>query len=215
MPYAKKYSDAQILKWYQEHEQSDLDLKTFCEQHTPPLKYKTLVPRFRKLEKRLAGGGPAIRARNPTATTDVAEEAVATSVQTEIGAEAKQATEQYIVLGKKIWAAYAKFASEKGIDLTTLRKMPVDQILTDALEKADAFDSLEKRHKEVLGALAFFQSRTDPLVRLEKGMELLRDFLEFSLLMNAIGIDVLESDMGEFYGQLIESYLLGKPITNG
>ena len=49
MPYAKKWTDAQILRLHNEYEQTDLDLKTFCEQHTPPLPYKTMVPRFKKL----------------------------------------------------------------------------------------------------------------------------------------------------------------------
>lgn len=213
MPYAKKYSDAQILKWYEEHNQSDLDLKTFCEQHEPPLVYKTIVVRFARLEKRLAQGGPAIRARSPSATTDVAEEEVATTVQKETAAEAKQATEQNIIIGKKVKEAYFTFAAKKGWDLTKIKQHPIDELVAQALEKADAYDTLEKRQKETMEALAFFQSRTNPLVRLERGMELLKDFLEMSLLMESIGIDVLESDMGEFYGHLIESYLLGKPIA--
>ncbi|MBA7490228.1 hypothetical protein ES702_00763 [subsurface metagenome] len=212
MPYAKKWTDAQILRLHNEYEQTDLDLKTFCEQHTPPLPYKTMVPRFKKLARRLAEGGPAIRARNPTATTDVAEEEVATTVQKETAAEAKQATEQNIIIGKKVKEAYFTFAAKKGWDLTKIKQHPIDELVAQALEKADAYDTLEKRHKETMEALAFFQSRTNPLVRLERGMELLRDFLEMSLLMEAIGIDVLDSEMGEFYGNLIEGYLLNKPI---
>jgi hypothetical protein len=210
MPYPKKYTDADIARLYDEYRDQDKDLKTFCAEKGLP--YTTIFRRFDRLEKRLAKGLPPVTV-SPSysrGSTDVAEAEVAATVQQEIAAESKTSTEQYIVLGKKIWEAFAAWASKKGYDLSKIKETPIHEFVLDSLAKADEYDKLAEAYREAVEALNFYQSRTEPLVRLERGIEMLTQFLQFAVLMDALGVDVIESDVGRFYASHIENYLMGK-----
>ncbi|MEM2946555.1 MAG: hypothetical protein QXI87_09485, partial [Thermoproteota archaeon] len=164
-------------------------------------------------DKRLAKGLPPIEVNHGYTAVggrDVAEDEVATTVQQEIAAESKQKTQQHIILGKKIWEAFAAHAAKKGIDLSKLREMPIHEVVMDALEKADEYDKLRKDYEEVVEKLNFYQSRTDPVVRMELAIDMLRKFLETAILLDQLGVDILESEAGEYYGRLIEDFLLGR-----
>ena len=212
MPFPKKYTSAEISKLYDEYRDQEKDMKTFCAEKG--LNYKTIFGRFDRLERRLAKGLPPIQYRtSSTSGKDVAEEEVATTVQQEIAAESKSQTQQYIILGKKIWESFAAFASKKGLNLSKLKDVPIHEVVLDAMTKAEEYDRLADRYKETVEALNFYQSRTDPLIRLERGIDMLTQLLQFALLMDGLGIDVLESDVGQFYASTIERYLMGKATS--
>jgi hypothetical protein len=209
MPFPKKWSSAQINRLYEEYRDSDKDLKTFCDEKGLP--YNTIFQRFDRLERRLAKGLPPVELPSYSAgSKDVAEEEVATTVQQEIAAESKSQTQQYIILGKKIWEAFAAHASKKGLDLSKLKDLPIHEVVLDAMAKSDEYDKLAKAYEETVEALNFYQSRTEPLVRLERGIEMLTQFLQMALLMDQLGVDILDSDVGAYYSQHIEKYLMGK-----
>ncbi len=208
MPFPKKFTDAEIARLYDEYRSQEKDLKTFCEERGLP--YNTIFRRFDRLERRIAKGLPPV-----TVTPyggDVAENEVAATVQKEIAAESKTATEQYIILGKKIWEAFAAWASRKGYDLSKIREMPIHEFVLDSLQKADEHDKLVEKYEEAVEELNFYKSRTDPIVRLERGIEMLKDFLEMAVLMDALGVDIIETEAGRYYADLIQSFLVGKPL---
>jgi len=210
VPLPKKFTDADIARLYDEYREQDKDLKTFCEERGLP--YTTIFRRFDRLESRLAKGLPPVTV-SPSysrGSMDVAETEVAATVQQEIAAESKASTEQYIVLGKKIWEAFAAWASKKGYDLSKIKEMPIHEFVLDSLSKADEYEKLAKEYEETVEALNFYQSRTSPIVRLEQGIQMLKEFIEMALLMDALGIDVIESDVGQYYANLIQDYLVGR-----
>jgi hypothetical protein len=210
MPFPKKFTDADIARLYDEYRSQDKDLKTFCAERGLP--YTTIFRRFDRLESRLAKGLPpvTISPSYSRGSTDVAETEVASTVQQEIAAESKTTTEQYLILGKKIWEAFAAWASKKGYDLSKIKEMPIHEFVLDSLTKADEYDKLAKDYEEAVEALNFYRSRTDPIVRLEIGTQMLAQFLEMALLMEELGVDIIDSEAGKFYADLIQDYLIGR-----
>jgi len=52
VPFPKKFTDEEIIRFYNEWQKSGLDLKTFCRTYTPtPLPYTTIYKRFKRLFK--------------------------------------------------------------------------------------------------------------------------------------------------------------------
>jgi hypothetical protein len=206
MPFPKKYTDAEIARLYEEFQNQDKDLRTFCMERG--LTYNTIARRFDRLERRMAEGLPP--ASYTPGSSDIAETEVASTVQQEIAAESKATTQHYLILGKKIWEAYSAWAAKKGYDLSKIKETPIHEFVLESLEKADEYDKLAREYEEAVEALNFYKSRTDPMVRLEIGTQMLTQFLEMALLMDALGVDIVDSETGEFYANLIQDYLLGK-----
>jgi intein/homing endonuclease len=102
------------------------------------------------------------------------------------------------------------WASKKGYDLSKIKEMPIHEFVLDSLTKADEYDKLAKEYEETVEALDFYRSRTHPIIRLEQGIQMLKEFLEMALLMDALGIDIIDSDVGQYYANLIQDYLLGR-----
>jgi hypothetical protein len=210
MPLPKKYTNADIMKLYEEYQNQDKDLKTFCQEKGLP--YTTIFRRFDRLEKHLAKGLPptTIPPSYSRASNEIAETEVASTVQQEIAAESKTQTEQFLILGKKIWEAFTAYASKKGYDLSKIKDIPIHEFVLNSLTKADEYEKLSEEYKEAVEALNFYQSRTDPIVRLEQGIQMLKEFLEMALMMDALGIDIIDSEAGKFYADLIQDYLMGR-----
>lgn len=209
MPFPKKFTDAEIARLYDEYRSQDKDLKTFCEERGLP--YTTIFRRFDRLERHIAKGLPPVTvAPYSGGASGVAESEVAATVQKEIAAESKTQTEQFLILGKKIWEAFAAWASKKGYDLSKIKEIPIHEFVLDSLTKADEYEKLSKEYEEAVEALNFYQSRTNPIVRLEQGIQMLKEFVEMALLMDALGVDIIDSEAGKFYADLIQNYLVGK-----
>lgn len=194
----KKYGDQQIKTLWEEFNHQELNLKDFCKSKDLP--YTTIFQRFKRLKK---------KAEVPVRSASVA---VDETVQIEIAGEATARTKQYLLLGKAIWTTFAGWASKRGMSLRDIEKTPIHEVVTTALEKEADYDTLTKENTKLRQTINIYASRVNPIMRLETGIEMFRSFLEYTIMMDAIGINVLNSDIGEFYGKMIESYLMGHPI---
>jgi hypothetical protein len=216
MPFPKKYTDAEIWKLHEEFSGQDKDLKTFCEERK--LNYTTIRARFERLERRLAKGLPPIqyRASRSPSGKELAEEEVATTVQQEIAAEAKTTAEEKIVLGKILDKDIIEPLYREGL-LTPSElkdKLATAEKIRELIRKGKDYEKLTEEYEEAVEALNFYRSRTDPIVRIEQGMEMLSNFLEMAMLMKLFGVDIVRSEVGEYYAGLIEDYLLGRPVKS-
>jgi hypothetical protein len=212
IPYPKKYTDADIARLYDEYREQDKDLKTFCAERGLP--YTTIFRRFDRLEARLAKGLPPITI-SPSysrGSTDVAESEVASTVQQEIAAEAKTTTEEKIVLGKILDKEIIEPLYREGL-LTSSElkdKVATAQKIVELIRKGKDYEKLAEQYEEAVEALNFYRSRTEPMVRLEVGTQMLTQFLEMALLMEELGVDIIDSEAGKFYADLIQDYLMGR-----
>lgn len=218
MPFPKLFSDAQILRLYEEYQNQDKDLMTFLREKGLEKHYLAIRKRFDQLEKREAKGLPPIRVNASTSKNidEIAQEQVTSEIVTQTAKEASDTARWKFILGDKLWRVYTDYAARQGWDISKIAEHPIDEVFTEALRKSEEYEKLAKKYEEAMEALEFYRSRSDPIVRLEVGINMLREFLEMALLMDALGIDIIESEAGQYYASLIESYLLGgrKPFKS-
>jgi len=217
VPFPKKFTDAEIYRLYEEYRESDKDLKTFLEEKGYSGRdYFAIRKRFDNLEKRLAKGLPPITTNSfrggGSSLEGLAEDAVAAELASQTAREASDTAKWKFILGDKLWRLYADYAARKGWDISKIAEHPIDQVFAEALQKSEDYEKLSKKYEEALDALEFYRSRSDPIVRLEIAADMLAKFLETAMLMDALGVDIIESEAGQYYAQLIENYLLGKPF---
>jgi hypothetical protein len=219
MPIPRKYTAEDWRLYYEEFKRRQalegITLKEFCMEKGLP--YKTASEKFKRLEARMAGeaaGGAGLGLaglEEASPAREVAQDAVAATVQRAIAQESKATTELYLALGKKIWDAFAHYASKKGWDLSKLKDLPIHEYVLEALRKAEDFDRLADDYGRLATQFEYLRSRVDPLVRLENAMELMTSFLEVSMLFKAfLGIDLVRTEVGQWFAGLVEDYMMGR-----
>ncbi len=213
MPFPKKFTDAEIYRLYEEYRDQDKDLKTFlAEKGFSDKDYFAIRRRFDSLEKRLAKGLPPVTpvlGGRGSSLEGIAEETVTAELASQTAREASDTARWKFILGDKLWRLYADYASRKGWDISKIAEHPIDQVLAEALRKSEEYEKISKKYEEALEALEFFRSRSDPIVRLEIATDMIAKFIETAVLMDALGVDIIESEVGQYYARLIEDYLLG------
>jgi len=149
----------------------------------------------------------------PESPTTAASDAVKATLADAVAEEASKRTSQYLEIGKIVASAYWKWAQAQGIPIEEAVKHDIGKIVSEALDKSIMYDKLVKRLQRLEEEVAFYRARLDPILRLERGCELLVKFLEFAVLADALGIDVTETDIAKYYTSLIEDFLTGRGMT--
>jgi len=139
--------------------------------------------------------------------SEVAEDMVVGTVKEAIAGETKAATEQYLILGKAIWQAVATHFAGKGITPQQLRNMPVHQIVIDSLKKAEKYDKLQKKVKDLEGELSMYRKEVDPMYRLKEACALIVKFMRTASLAKIAGFNPYA--MLPFYQSIINQYMQG------
>lgn len=89
--------------------------------------------------------------------------------------------------------------------------MPIHEYVLDALKKSDEYERLVEDYGRLASEVEWLKSRVDPLVRFENAMELLVSFLEVSMIYKLfLGVDLVRTEVGEWFAGLIEDYIMGK-----
>lgn len=218
MAIPRRYTDEDIRLYYEEFrrrkELEGITLKDFCAEKGLP--YDTIYKRFKRLERELSRAQPSgprafLSLGRESPSMQTAEDEVAATVQRAIAQESKTTTTLYLALGKKIWDAFAHYASKRGWDLSKIKDLPIDQYVLEALRKADDFDKLVEDYGRLATEYEYLKSRVDPLVRFENAMELLASFAELNALFYLLfGVDLAGTEFGWWFAGLIEDYLMGK-----
>jgi len=148
--------------------------------------------------------GRSIR-RSLTPESITPESIVAATIQEKTAEEARNRVEAKLTVGEVAIYILEQLRKD-GFDP---EQYPPEKIIPEMYKAWKELPTIKKRLEEAIEALNFYRSRTHPIVRLEQGIQMLKDFLEMALLMDALGIDIIDSDVGRYYANLIQSYLVG------
>ena len=203
MPFPTKFTTSQILKLYEEFSEQDKDLKAFLEGKGLGEHYHAIQKRFQRLERSRARGEP-VRTRTPSPKT-----IVNATIEEAVAAEAREQTEQLLILGKAVRAAYFKYAARRGLDIEEIKKTPIHEVILAALEKEGKYDALVAQNIELEDALRFYAQEVNPLFRLKSAISLLNEFLQSVTLAELVGFDFEGSQLIRHYQRLMELYLQG------
>jgi len=214
MPIAKKFSDAQIYRLYQEYTQQDKPLLAFLEEKGLEKHYHAIRRRFEAIEKRLAKGLPPILPKaSKKASEDVAEDEVASTLQKEIADEARRRTEGYLILAKGLWKDVIPAIAE-------WKKIPPHQLISEnplphimeAINKARRYEALQEEVQRLQQENEFLKRRADPYLRMECALDAYISFLAQAVAAKALGVDITKTRAKDVFAQLIDSFLTGKPL---
>ena len=140
------------------------------------------------------------------------DDAVVRTVQEEIRSESVTSTQQYLILGKAVWAAYTRWAARKGLSVEDIKKTPAHEVIIRALEKEAAYDRLEKTVRELQEDLNIALKEADPIQRLRQAGSLINRFTELALINEiteeALGVPLLNMEpLAKHYNNMINAYL--------
>lgn len=139
---------------------------------------------------------------------DESARSVTEAVVAEVAREASERAQQYINLGKAVRELVVKHAPSLGYTPEQISSgVDIDKLVREALSYLAIGKDLEEENKRLRSALAFYVSRLDPVVRLERAMELLTRFAEFALLADALGFDVERMPLAKRYEEMVSKYL--------
>jgi hypothetical protein len=137
-----------------------------------------------------------------------AHKTVTEAVIAEVGREASERAQQYMTIGKTVNELILKLAPTLGYTPEQLAKgLDIEKLIREALSYLAIGPELEEENRKLKTALTFYVSRLDPVVRLEKAMQLLTDFAEFALIADALGFDVEKMPLAKHYEAMLARYL--------
>jgi len=138
---------------------------------------------------------------------ELAQKTVQDTVEGEIAEEAATQSQQYFILGKAVWQAYANYAIKKGSTVDDIRQTPIHQEVINALEKADKYEVATEENKLLREQLSYLQGETDPMIRMKNTMERTTQIVTLLLLLDEAGFNI--EPLIPYYERLIKGYLVG------
>jgi hypothetical protein len=138
---------------------------------------------------------------------EIAHKTVVDTVQGAIAEEAATQSQQYIILGKAVWQAYANYAVKKGLTIDDIRQTPIHQEIIKALEKTDKYEETAEENKLLRQQLQYLQGETDPMVRLKNTLKKTTDILTTLAILDQAGFNI--EPLIPFYERMIQGYLTG------
>ncbi len=144
-----------------------------------------------------------------TSIEKVASEGVNRVLTENIKSEAMNRTAQYLDVGKTVSKAFYEWGSSAGIPANKLAEMDVAQVVTSALEYYGRAQQLEAENRKLKGEIEFLRNYVDPVKRLHLAMETIGRFAEVAVYALAIGIDLSQTDIPEYYQKLLTKFLKG------
>jgi len=138
---------------------------------------------------------------------EIAHKTVLDTVEGQIAEEATTQSQQYIILGKAVWQAYANYAVKKGLTIDDIRQTPIHQEIIKALEKADKLDEAQQENIDLKQQLSYLQGETDPIIRLKNTLKKTTDILTTLAVLDQAGFNI--EPLIPFYEKMINGYLTG------
>jgi hypothetical protein len=138
---------------------------------------------------------------------EIAHKTVVDTVEGQIAEEAATQSQQYIILGKAVWQAYANYAVKKGLTIDDIRQTPIHQEIIKALEKTDKYEETAEENKLLRQQLQYLQGETDPMVRLKNTLKKTTDILTTLAILDQAGFNI--EPLIPFYERMIQGYLTG------
>ena len=199
MPYPKLWTDEQILRLYNEYQQSDEDLKTFCEKRG--LDYFTIEKRFTRLERRLARGGPPI--------ISTPEGVVASAVQSEIASRAKKMVDSQLGLGKDVHEEIVAILTEEG-RLHEIDKINPREEIRKWYKAYKELPKIKKENEELSIQLNYYKRRADPFKRLEIALNAYINYLAIAVIAKRMGTNISETK--QTFHNMLTNFLKGGEV---
>jgi hypothetical protein len=203
IPGEQLFTREYVARLYEEFGNQDKDLRAFLKDKGLSAHYKAIATRFGRLERRLA------KTNAPPAAPGEANKVVKETVVEAISAEARDQTEQFLVIGKAVMSAYFKYAAARGMNLEQIKKTPVHEIIIRALEKEPKYDALVERNQQLEDEMRALMQEVNPIFRLKSAIQLMNEFLLFVDVGEALGFNIEDSPLIGHYQRLIELYLKG------
>lgn len=136
------------------------------------------------------------------------------TVKEEIAAKAKAWTEEDLKTGKVLRDWYWKYAVKHlGMSPEQAMNVELDKLLPEVFRKAMEYDKLIDDYRELVEKYNAIAGMLDPIVRLDRGIELLSRVIELVTVLSFLGIDVSQTPIIEYYTNLVEHLIMGKPLV--
>ncbi|MCW1308375.1 MAG: hypothetical protein OH337_04150 [Candidatus Parvarchaeota archaeon] len=145
---------------------------------------------------------------------ETALNAVQASVHEKIADRARTMVSEDLKFAETVAPYIVEYLSKKGYSPSEIRERLPHQLIIEAFQKAERAEMLERELEDLKAELEFYRERVDPLMRLEAAMHYLAKFVEIAIVLDQLGIDIMETDVGRFYMKLFESFLTGKPFPS-
>lgn len=127
-------------------------------------------------------------------------------------AETEDNVKQTYMLGRATKQAVLPWATKHGITPQGLRKIPIEDLIPEALDKMDKYNDVVAENKGLKNRIAFYEERLDPDIRLEKGLEMITNAMVLQEFYGEMGIDFLKTPAGQTYARGIDKYLTGVQV---
>jgi len=138
---------------------------------------------------------------------EIAQKTVKDAVEGAVAEEAATQTQQYFILGKAVWQAYANYAVKKGLTIDDIRQTPIHQEIIKALDKADKYEITAEENKLLRQHVTYLQGETDPMIRMKKTMKRTTDIITMLVLLDDAGFNI--EPLIPYYQNLLKGYLIG------
>jgi len=138
---------------------------------------------------------------------EIAHKTVKDAVEGAVAEEAATQTQQYFILGKAVWQAFANYAVKKGLTIDDIRQTPIHQEIIKALEKADKYELTAEENKLLREQLTYLQGETDPMIRLKNTLKKTTDILTVLAVLDSAGFNI--EPLIPYYQNLLKGYLIG------
>lgn len=124
--------------------------------------------------------------------------------------EARKQTDAYLTIGRSVFQAFMAWAVKKGYTLEDIRKMPIHQIIVEALEAKDRLPQVEEENKRLTEELEWYRAETDHLVRLRNAVDAIPKTVSYLLLLDSLGFNV--EPLADQIGKTMQLYLMGEKL---
>jgi len=138
---------------------------------------------------------------------EIAHKTVKDAVEGAVAEEAATQTQQYFILGKAVWQAFANYAVKKGLTIDDIRQTPIHQEIIKALEKADKYELTAEENKLLREQLTYLQGETDPMIRLKNTLKNTTNILTVLAVLDSAGFNI--EPLIPYYQNLLKGYLIG------
>ena len=123
------------------------------------------------------------------------------------------------ILGDKLWRVYADYAARRGWDVSKIHEHPIDQVFAEALRKAEAYDELAERVRQLEALVSYYESEYSPLEHAKNVAKLVSQSLLALATLRRLGFKIRrDSDVVKLYNRLINTYAklpLAVEVGNG
>jgi len=208
----RRYPEDFLRELYERYKKGERMVDIAAESGVPMSVLSRHFKKFRAIEEGLPEATTSKKIKMPN-IEQAGRLGVMTVLSEQVKDEATKRTQQYLEIGKRVASAYWRWATSKGIPLEEAVRHPIERIVPEALDKAEKYDRIVKRLRRLEGEIQFYRREIDPLIKLERALELMIKLMELAVICRKLfGINILRTPVGFYYFSVLENILTYSPL---